>query len=130
MAIEITNLNESNQALYSQLTFAQNDLENLMQNKVAYIGKYKITYYCACKQCCGKTDGITASGIKAQEGITVAADTSIPFGTRIYIKGIGWRTVQDRGGNIKGNRLDIYIPSHNAPMPYNVQNLDVWMEME
>lgn len=61
----------------------------------------------------------------------MAADTSqLPFGTKIYIKGIGWRTVQDRGGAIKGNRLDIYIPSHNDPMPYNVQNLDVWVVLE
>jgi 3D (Asp-Asp-Asp) domain-containing protein len=144
-AVEITKLNKSNKELSSQvedmnaklsstesqLTSAQSDLETLKQNKVAYIGKYKITYYCACKQCCGKEDGITASGVKVQEGITVAADTSIlPFGTKIYIKGIGWRTVQDRGGAIKGNRLDIYIPSHNDPMPYNVQNLDVWVEIE
>lgn len=114
----------------SQLISAQYDLENLKQNRVAYIGKYKITYYCACKQCCGNDSGITASGVKAQEGITVAADTSLPFGTKIYIKGIGWRTVQDRGGSVKGNILDIYISSHNQPMPYNVQNLDVWVVIE
>lgn len=109
----------------------QKDIDVLKQNKVAYIGKYKITYYCACKQCCGKANGITASGAKVQEGVTVAADTSkLPFGTKIYIKGIGWRIVQDRGGAIKGNRLDIYLPSHNDPMPYNVQNLDVWVEIE
>ena len=91
-AIEITNLNKSNQDLSSQLTSVQFDLEALKQNQVAYIGKYKITYYCACKQCCGKTNGITASGAKVQEGVTVAADTSIlPFGTQIYIKGIGCR---------------------------------------
>ena len=130
-AIQITNLNMANQDLSSQIASIQTDLETLKQNKVSYIGKYKITYYCACKQCCGKDNGITASGAKVQEGVTVAADTSkLPFGTNIYIKGIGWRTVQDRGGSIKGNRLDIYIPSHNDPMPYNVQNLDVWVEIE
>lgn len=130
-AVVITDLHKSNQDLSLQLSSAQADLEALTQNKVAYIGKYKITYYCACEQCCGKTNGITASGAKVQEGVTVAADTSkLPFGTRVYIKGIGWRTVQDRGGAIKGNRLDIYISSHNDPMPYNVQNLDVWVEIE
>lgn len=117
--------------MYSQLESVQSDLEVLKQSKVAYLGQYKITYYCACKQCSGKEDGITASGVKAQEGVTVAADTSkLPFGTEIYIKGIGWRTVQDRGGTIKGNRLDIYISSHNDPMPYNIQNLDVWVVIE
>lgn len=137
-AIEITNLNELNQDLSSKLNSTQNELTNiesdiktLQQNKVAYVGKYKITYYCACKKCCGKDNGITASGAKAKEGVTVAADTSkLPFGSKIYIKGIGWRTVQDRGGAIKGNRLDIYISSHNNPMPYNVQTLDVWVEIK
>ena len=130
-AVEITNLNKANQDLVLQLTSVQSDLEALTQTKVAYIGKYKITYYCACEQCCGKNDGITASGEKVQEGITVAADTSkLPFGTKIYIQGIGWRTVQDKGGAVKGNKLDIYISSHNDPMPYNVQSLDVWVAIE
>lgn len=137
-ASELTSLDKSNRNLSKQLsivqgelTTVQKDMNNLTQSKVFYVGKYKITYYCDCKQCCGKTNGITASGIKAQEGVTVAADTSkLPFGTRIYIKGIGWRTVQDRGGAIKGNRLDIYISSHNNPKPYNVKNLDVWMVFE
>ena len=130
-AIEITDLNKYNKDLSSQLASIESDLEVLKQNKIAYIGQYKITYYCACKQCCGKTNGITASGAKVQEGVTVAADTSkLPFGTKIYIKGIGWRTVQDTGGAIKGNRLDIFISSHNDPKPYNVQNLDVWVEVK
>jgi len=137
-AIQISNLNISNQELSDELSELQNELsvlrdgiETLKHNKVYYSGRFKITYYCACEQCCGKDDGITVSGAKVQEGVTVAADTSIlPFGTKIYIKGIGWRTVQDRGGAIKGNRLDIYIPSHNDPMPYNVQNLDVWVVIE
>lgn len=130
-AIEITKLNQSNQDLSSQLASVKSDLETLKQNKIAYIGQYKITYYCDCKQCCGKENGITASGVQVQEGVTVAADTSkLPFGTHIYINGIGWRTVQDRGGSIKGNRLDIYIASHNDPKPYNVQNLDVWVVLE
>ena len=119
--IEIANLK-------SELTSVQSDLENLKQNEAIYVGKYKITYYCPCKECCGKEDKITASGQKAQEGITVAADISnLPFGTKIYISGIGWRIVQDKGSAIKGNRLDIYVSSHSNPMPYNVQNLDVWV---
>ena len=129
--IKISDLSKTNQNLTLQLTSVQSDLKALKQNKIFYLGKFKITYYCACKKCCGKDNGITASGVKAQEGITVAADTSkLPFGSKIYINGIGWRTVQDRGGSIKGNRLDIYISSHDDPKPYNVQYLDVWVEIE
>jgi 3D (Asp-Asp-Asp) domain-containing protein len=47
---------------------------------------------------CGKrvADGITASGVLAREGVTVAM-YGAPFGTRIWIEGIGLRVVEDRG---------------------------------
>ena len=82
---------------------------------------YVITAYCACVQCCGKTDGITASGIKAVEGVTVAMDKSIPFGTKIYIDGVGERIVQDRGGAITGNRIDLYFSDHQSALNFGRQ---------
>lgn len=85
--------------------------------KETYAGEFTVTYYCGCTECCGKTDGITASGTLAQEGITVAADwTMLPPGTKIFIEGIGFRTVEDKGGAIKGNRLDVFMDSHDAAL--------------
>ena len=82
-----------------------------------YLGEFEITYYCPCSECCGKTDGITASGALAQEGITVAADWDIlPPGSKIYIEGIGYRTVEDKGGLIKGNKIDVFMDSHAAAL--------------
>lgn len=86
---------------------------------------YTITAYCPCVKCCGKTDGITASGVKAVEGITIATDKSIPFGTRIYIDGVGERIVQDRGGAIKGNRIDIYFNDHQSALNFGRQTKQV-----
>ena len=86
---------------------------------------YTITAYCHCAKCCGKSDGITASGEKAVEGITVAMDKSIPFGTKIYIDGIGERIVQDRGGAIKGNRIDLYFDSHQEALNFGRQTKQV-----
>ncbi len=52
--------------------------------------------------------GITSSGRKVRHGY-VAADTRVlPYGTLIYIDGLGVFEVQDTGGSIKGNRIDIY----------------------
>lgn len=77
----------------------------------------RITKYCACMTCCGKTNGITASGTKAKEGRTCAADVSIyPFGTKLYIEGVGWRTVEDVGGAVNGNKIDIYVDDHTVPL--------------
>ena len=89
------------------------------------IEEYVITAYCPCVQCCGKNDGITASGEKAIEGITVAMDKSSPFGTNIYIDGVGERIVQDRGGAIKGNRIDLYFDSHQDALNFGRQTKQV-----
>ena len=89
------------------------------------VEEYVITAYCHCVKCCGKSDGITASGEKAVEGITVATDKSIPFGTKIYIDGVGERIVQDRGGAIKGNRIDLYFDSHQEALNFGRQTKEV-----
>lgn len=89
------------------------------------IEEYVITAYCPCVQCCGKSDGITASGEKAIEGITVAMDKSMPFGTKIYIDGVGERIVQDRGGAIKCNRIDLYFDSHQEALNFGRQTKQV-----
>ena len=86
---------------------------------------YTITAYCPCVKCCGKSDGITASGEKAVEGITVAMDKSMPFGTKIYIDGVGERIVQDRGGAIKGNKIDLYFDSHEEALEWGRQEKEV-----
>ena len=91
------------------------------------LGVYKITAYCACYKCCGKTNGITASGAKATEGVTIAADSSFPFGTKLYIDGHEY-TVQDRGGAIKGNKIDIYFDSHARCLEFGVQYKEVFAE--
>lgn len=84
-----------------------------------------VTAYCGCIQCCGKSDKITASGVMATEGITVAADTNVlPFDTKIEIDGNVY-TVQDRGGAIKGNRIDIYFESHERALQYGRQTKEV-----
>ena len=86
---------------------------------------YIITAYCPCVKCCGKTDGITASGEKATQGITVAMNKSIPFGTKIYIDSVGERIVQDRGGAIKGNRIDLYFSDHQSALNFGRQTKQV-----
>lgn len=92
---------------------------------------YTITAYCACYDCCNKrpTDkgyGITASGVKAQQGITVAADTKVlPFGTKIYIDGVGERIVQDTGSAIKGKKIDLYFENHQKAWNFGRQTKKV-----
>lgn len=98
---------------------------NIVKSSAGGKRKYTITAYCHCSKCCGKSDGITASGVKAVQGVTVATDKSMPFGTKIYIDGVGERIVQDRGGAIKGNRIDLYFDSHQEALNFGRQTKEV-----
>lgn len=87
------------------------------------LGTFKLTAYCSCSKCCGKSDGITASGKKAKANHTVATDSSIPFGTELYINGNTY-IVEDRG--VKGNVIDIYFDSHEEALNFGVKYAKVF----
>ena len=88
---------------------------------------YLCTAYCGCEKCVGKwhTDGytLTASGWEAQEGVTIAADESYPFGTVLYLEGLGERVVMDRGSAITGNRLDVYYETHEDALAFGMKQV-------
>lgn len=95
-----------------------------------YIGTFKVTAYCSCSKCCGSSSGITASGTRATAGRTIAADTSrFPFGTKLTFNGNTY-VVEDTGGAISGNRIDIYMGSHSAALSWGVRYCEVYMETE
>ena len=85
---------------------------------------YKVTAYCSCAKCCGKISGRTASGTKATAGRTAAASSKFAFGTQLNIGGHVY-TVEDRGGAINGNRIDIYVNSHAEALQWGVKYLTV-----
>jgi len=87
-------------------------------------GVYKITAYCSCAKCCGKTNGITASGARATANHTIATPSTFKFGTKVLINGTTY-TVEDRGGAIQGNRIDIYMNSHAEAIAWGVRYLYV-----
>lgn len=103
--------------------------EETPKSGLVSLGTYKITAYCGCAKCCGKTDGITASGTHVTAGRTIAAPPEIPFGTKLVINGHTY-TVEDRGGAIKGNRIDIYFNTHEEALQWGVKYLEVFKVVE
>ena len=85
---------------------------------------FKVTAYCSCSKCCGKRTGRTASGTKATAGRTVAASSQFKFGTKLNINGKTY-VVEDRGGAVKGNKIDVYMNSHAAALAWGVKYLPV-----
>ena len=70
---------------------------------------FTVTAYCPCEKCC------------ATQGVTVAADPEVlPMGTEIELDGHTY-TVQDTGGAIAGNRLDLYFDSHEDALQWGVR---------
>ena len=82
---------------------------------------WRVTAYCPCEKCCGEfADGLTASGVPAV-GLIVAAPPMIPFGTRLTVQGYGYAVVADRGGAIKGRRLDVLFKTHQQALNWGVR---------
>lgn len=90
------------------------------------LGTFKLTAYCSCSKCCGKSDGITASGVKAQAGRTVATK-NIAFGTKLLINGETY-TVEDRG--VGSGVIDIYFDSHTEALNFGVKYAKVFEVVE
>ena len=91
-----------------------------------YAGQFVLTGYCPCALCCGKTNGITACGTLATANHTIAADSRFSFGTKMVINGVIY-TVEDRGGAIKGNRIDIFFTTHQDALNFGRQTADVYI---
>lgn len=93
---------------------------------MTYVGQYKITGYDPwCAHCCGKANGITASGKEAKVGRTIAAK-GFKFGTKLYIEGYGTYVVEDTGG-FKSNVIDVAAASHEACYKLTRSNVAVYV---
>lgn len=97
------------------------------------LGKFRLTAYCPCMKCCGKSDGITSTGTTAAEGRTIAVDPRvIPYGSSVTIyfsDGTSHTyTAEDCGGAIKENRIDVFFDDHQAAREFGVQTAYVYKE--
>lgn len=88
-------------------------------------GKFTInaSAYTAAADECGKSDGITASGLKVKEKETIACPPQFPFGTKLKIEGMGTYLCEDRGGAIKANHIDIYMKTKKEAFAFGRRNL-------
>lgn len=85
-----------------------------------------VTAYCPCQLCCGPgARGVTASGKPALTGTTIAAPRRIPFGTRVYIPGVGVRIVQDRLAKKYDSRFDVFFARHEQAKQFGRKELNV-----
>ena len=104
---------------YTEESEVVEEESGLINNEVwTYLGTYEITAY-------EWTGSPCANGNYPSEGYTVACN-DLPFGTTVYIDGVGYRVVEDRGGGGYG-WMDIYMGDVGACYEWGRQYRDVWL---
>lgn len=93
-----------------------------------------VTHYDVCVECCGKDDGITASGVRATPGVTVAVDPDvIPLGADVLVDygdgEIRYYRADDTGGAIHGNHIDLCVETHEEALQFGRRTATVWWVM-
>lgn len=82
-------------------------------------------YTAACNGC----SGVTATGINLKDHPNtkvISVDPSIiPLGSKVFVEGYGEAIAGDTGGAIKGNRIDVYMPTEQAALNFGAKKVKV-----
>jgi 3D (Asp-Asp-Asp) domain-containing protein len=86
----------------------------------------KATAYTAnCKGC----SGITAIGLNLKKNPKVKAISVdpkvIPLGTKVHVEGYGDAIAADKGGAIKGNKIDVFYSSQTKALNWGRKTVEV-----
>ncbi|GAB2557363.1 LysM peptidoglycan-binding domain-containing protein [Gracilibacillus alcaliphilus] len=78
---------------------------------------------------CEGCTGVTATGIDLKsdrDKKVIAVDPSvIPLGSKVYVEGYGEAIAGDTGGAIKGNKIDVHVPTKDEAFGWGVRSVDV-----
>lgn len=133
---EVYGLKQKYDILVSDMTETQKFLIDYVDNggNIEDIGIWKCTAYCTEKRphICGTGTGITSSGEPVQADVSVAVNRSnlskLPYGTKIYIEGVGVRTIHDTGGGVSGQQFDCATTTHEYALRWPGQgNHRAWI---
>ena len=111
-------------------------IEAALLARAVRIDDLTVTHYDCCEACCGKADGITATGVRATPSVTVAVDPDvIPLGSDVLVDygdgEIHYMRADDVGGDIKGHHIDICVKSHETAIKEGIKTATVyWISSE
>lgn len=94
--------------------------EESPEEELEYLGTFEMTAY-------EWTGNPCANGNYPEVGYTVACN-SLPLGTTVYIEGVGYRVVEDRGAEWHGsNWMDLYLGDVDSCYEWGVQSVEVYI---
>lgn len=110
----------------NSVTAAQTQPVSVPANNASQTFTMRATAYTAyCEGC----SGITANGtdIRSNPNLKVIAvdPRIIPLGTRVWVEGYGEAIAADTGGAIKGNKIDVFIPTKGQALEWGVKTVTV-----
>jgi 3D (Asp-Asp-Asp) domain-containing protein len=73
------------------------------------------------------TAGYTASGLKAGYGVVAVDPRYIRLKTPIYVEGYGYAIAADKGGAIKGNKIDLCFDTYEEAVSFGRKNVKVYL---
>lgn len=78
---------------------------------------------------CNGCSGITKTGINLKQNPNakvIAVDPKvIPLGTKVHVEGYGYAVAGDIGSAIKGNKIDVFIPTKSAAYKWGRKNVKI-----
>jgi 3D (Asp-Asp-Asp) domain-containing protein/LysM repeat protein len=78
---------------------------------------------------CAGCSGVTATGqdlrSNPNQKVIAVDPTVIPLGSRVWVEGYGEAIAGDTGGAIKGNKIDVFIPSQDAAMDFGRKTVTI-----
>jgi len=86
--------------------------------------RFKVTNYIPRSPKYGKfNDGLTATLTRAEPSARIVAvdPALIPYGSWVWIEGLGWYRAEDCGGAIKGFRLDLLVATEKEAVQFGKQ---------
>lgn len=94
--------------------------EESPEEELEYLGTFEMTAY-------EWTGNPCANGNYPEVGYTVACN-SLPLGTTVYIEGVGYRVVEDRGAEWHGDWwMDLYLGDVDSCYAWGVRSVDVYI---
>lgn len=78
---------------------------------------------------CNGCSGITSTGINLKKNPdlkVIAVDPRvIPLGSKVYVEGYGYAIAGDTGGAIKGNKIDVFIPTKSGALNWGRKTVKI-----
>lgn len=78
---------------------------------------------------CDGCSGVTSTGVDLNadpNAKVIAVDPNvIPLGTKVHVEGYGYATAADIGSAIKGNKIDVHVPTKDQAYDWGVRTVNV-----